>query len=144
MLIHITTAQVRHVIELSDVAADLADQLSNRMVRSDVRLDSPGGEQVHRAGAEPGELSDLEPLRGTTMAEALRQLEQEIADLTPDARRELHAIFLIGRGEFSAREWEEALEAADGRANESEPRMLAERAGLGPQLSKGLYLLKLS
>ncbi len=78
------------------------------------------------------------------MAEALRQLEQEIADLTPDARRELHAIFLIGRGEFSAREWEEALEAADGRANESEPRMLAERAGLGPQLSKGLYLLKLS
>lgn len=144
MLIHITTAQVRHVIELSDVAADLADQLSNRMVRSDVRLDSTGGEQVHRAGAEPGELSDLEPLRGTTMAEALRQLEQEIADLTPDARRELHAIFLIGRGEFSAREWEEALEAADGRANESEPRMLAERAGLGPQLSKGLYLLKLS
>ncbi len=144
MLTHITTAQVRHIIHLSDLAADLADQLSNRLVRSDARLDSTGGEQVHRAGAEPGELSDLEPLRGTTMAEALNRLEAQIADLSPDARRELHAIFLIGRGEFSAREWEEAVEAAGGRANESEPRMLAERAGLGPQLSKGLYLLKLS
>ena len=144
MLAYITTAQVRHIIELSDVAADLADQLSNRLVRSDARLDSTGGEQVHRTGAEPGELSDLEPLRGTTMAQALLELERDIADLSAEARRELHAIFLIGRGEFSAREWEEAREAAEARANESEPRMLAERAGLGPQLSKGLYLLKLS
>ena len=144
MLTNITTDQVRHIIHLSDVAADMADRLSNRMVRSDASQDSTGGEQVHRLGDTPGELSDMEPLRGTTMADALHQLEQAISDLSPAARQELHAIFLIGRGEFTAREWEEALEAAEARANESESRMLAERNSLGPQLSKGLYLLKLS
>ncbi len=144
MLNYITTDQVRQIIHLSDVAADMADRLASRLVRSDVSQDTTGGEQVHRGGANPGELSDLEPLRGSTMADALRQLEREIANLSREARRELHAVFLIGRGEFSSREWDEALEAAGMRANESEPRMLAERSGLGPQLSKGLYLLKLS
>lgn len=144
MLTHITTDQVRNVIYLSDVAADMADRLTNRMVRSDAGQDSPAGQQVHRGGAMPGELSDLEPLQASTMAEAVRNLERAIADLTPEGRQELHAIYLIGRGEFTSREWEEAMEAAAARASESEPRALAEHKNLGPHLSKGLYLLKLS
>lgn len=144
MLSFITTDLVRHIIHLSDLAAEAADQMANKLVRSDASRETTGGEQVHRELAGGGELSDLEPLRGTTMANALKRLENEIAELSPEARRELHAIFLIGRGEFSAREWDEALEAAESRSNESEPRMLAERSGLGPQLSKGMYQLKLS
>ena len=144
MLTHITTDQVRHIIYLSDVAADMADRPTNRVVRSEAGKASPSGQQVHRGGETPGELSDLEPLRASTMAEAVQHLERAIADLTQEGRQELHAIYLIGRGEFTSREWEEAMEAAAARASESEPRMLAERQNLGPLLSKGLYLLKLS
>lgn len=144
MLTHITTDQIRHIIYLSDVAADMADRLTNRLVRSDAGRESAGGQQVHRGGELPGELSDLEPLEASTMADAVRNLERAIADLTPGGRQELHAVYLIGRGEFTSREWEEATEAAAARANESEPAMLAERQNLGPHLSKGLYLLKLS
>jgi len=142
MLTHITTERIRAIIHLSDLAAEAADQLASGMVRSDVGRESQGGEQVHRVAE--GDMADMEPLRGSSMAATLKQLEAAIAELTPEARSELHAIYLIGRGEFTAREWDEALEAATARANESEPRMLAERSGLGPQLSKGLYLLKLS
>jgi hypothetical protein len=144
MLTHITTDQVRAIIDLSDIAADAADRLSNRMVKSDVSRESLGGEMVHRSLGADAELADLEPLRGSTMAEPLKHLEAALAELSPEARRELHAIFLIGRGEFGAREWDEALLAAESRSNESEPRMLAEHSGLGPQLAKGLYQLKLS
>ncbi len=144
MLSFISTDQVRAIIHLADVAADAADRLANRMVKSDVSRETQGGAMVHRRPDDDAELADLEPLRGTTMAEPLRQLEAAIAALSPEARRELHAIFLIGRGEFSGREWDEALDAAASRADEAEARLLAERASLGPQLSKGLYQLKLS
>ena len=144
MLTYIGTAQIRAIINLSDLAADAADRLADRMVKSDVTPEAQGGAMVHRNLRGDAELADLEPLRGTTMAEPLKRLEAAIAELSPQGRRELHAIFLIGRGEFAAREWGEALDAAESRANEAEPRMLAERSGLGPQLSKGLYQLKLS
>ncbi|HSU06185.1 MAG TPA: DUF3775 domain-containing protein [Acetobacteraceae bacterium] len=144
MLTHITTDRVRTIIHLADVAADAADRLANRMVKADVSREAQGGAMVHRSPRGDAELADLEPLRGSSMSEPLQRLEAAIGALSPEARQELHAIFLVGRGEFSAREWDEALEAAAARANEAEPRMLAERSSLGPQLSKGLYQLKLS
>ncbi|MGH2884079.1 MAG: DUF3775 domain-containing protein [Solirubrobacteraceae bacterium] len=143
-LTYISTAEVRAIINLSDLAAEAADRLADRMVKADVTREAQGGQLVHRRPREDAELADLEPLRGSTMAEPLERLEAAIARLRPEARRELHAIFLIGRGEFGAREWDEALSAAEASATEGEARMLAERSGLGPQLSKGLYQLKLS
>lgn len=138
MLNHITTETIHAIIHLSDLAAEAADQLASGMVRSDAGRQSRGGEQGE------SDMSDMEPLRGSSMAAALEQLEAAIGELSPEARSELHAVYLIGRGEFTSREWDEALEAAGTRADESEPRMLAKRSGLGPRLAKGLYLLKLS
>lgn len=144
-LTYISAAEVRAIINLSDLAAEAADRLADRMVKADVTREAQGGQLVHRSPRrEDAELADLEPLRGSTMAEPLERLEAALARLRPEARRELHAIFLIGRGEFGAREWDEALTAAESRATEGEARMLAERSSLGPQLSKGLYQLKLS
>lgn len=143
-LTYISAAEVRAIINLSDLAAEAADRLADRMVKADVTREAQAGQLVHRSPRLDAELADLEPLRGSTMAEPLERLEAAIARLRPEARRELHAIFLIGRGEFGAREWDEALTAAEARATEGEARMLAERSSLGPQLSKGLYQLKLS
>ncbi len=67
-----------------------------------------------------------------------------IAELAPEARRELSAIAMVGRGDYAAREWDAALTAAEAQAREDEALVLAEDADLGPQLSKGLYQLKLA
>ena len=43
-----------------------------------------------------------------------QRLRGMIADLTEDARIELRAVMWVGRGDFSAGEWDQALTQADG------------------------------
>ena len=72
-----------------------------------------------------------------------QQLRGMIADLTEDARIELRAVMWIGRGDFSAGEWNKALTQADGSSSQTVIDTLAEKAGLHDYLMKGLYNLDL-
>ena len=62
--------------------------------------------------------------------------------LPPEARHELLAVLWIGRGDFAPREWEEALDEAQGRSTDDDVDYIAERGPLHDYLAKGLYLLK--
>ncbi len=133
MLTYTTVEDVRALIALSEAAAARADRLVDRVSGTDLQ-----------ASAEAPELDGLAPLGATTMAAPLQALETRLAGLSPEARRELRAIGLVGAGEFAARQWDEALLAAESRQTESEAGAMAENADLAPQLAKGLYLLKLA
>jgi hypothetical protein len=144
MLTHISVDDVRSFIRMSETAADRADRLTDRMYKADLFPSDETEQQAHPARREATELEDLSALGATTMAEPLERLERTLAHLSPEARRELHAVALIGRGDYAAREWDDALTAAESRQTEGEPRELAEDPEFGRHLAKGLYLLKLA
>jgi hypothetical protein len=144
MLTNISAEDVRAFIRMSEAAAGQGDRLTDRMVKADLLPSGDEPQQIHPARRDEAELNDLSALGATTMADKLRRLETALADLSPEARRELHAIALVGRGEYAARQWDEALTAAEARQTEDEPRALAEDPEFAPQLAKGLYLLKLA
>lgn len=144
MLTHITVDEIRSVIRLHGAAAQAGDRLTDRMVKAEVRAAGEAGADLRGPARDAAPIADLDPLRASTMSEPLRRLEAAITDLSPEARRELHAVMLIGRGDFASREWDSALTAAETSATEHEGRALAEDASLGPLLAKGLYQLKLA
>ncbi len=120
---------VRSVIALSRDADAAGNRLSNRVYRADL------GD-----GVEPAD----EIARGERQDAALATLEQAIARITPEARRELRAVMMIGRGDFAAAQWEQAVAQAQALSDASEVRALAEEAALAAYLSKGLYQLGLA
>ncbi|HJS86624.1 MAG TPA: DUF3775 domain-containing protein [Acetobacteraceae bacterium] len=144
MLTYTTVGEVRAIIAQSEAAADQADRLVDRMYKADLLPAGDKQHTVHPAQREEAELNDLAPLGASTMAEPLRRLQATLEGMSPEARREVQAIALIGAGEFAAREWDAALTAAESRQTEAEPRAMAEDADLAPHLAKGLYLLKLT
>ncbi len=120
---------VRSIIALGRQADAAGNRLSNRVYQADL------GD-----GVEPGE----EIARGERQDAALATLEQAIARITPEARRELRAVVMIGRGDFAAAQWDEAVAQAQALSDASEIRALAEEAALAAYLSKGLYQLGLA
>ena len=144
MLTYISPAEVRAIIARSEAAAAQGDRLVDRMYKADLL---PSGDQqrtVHPARRDEGQLDDLAPLGASTMAEPLRLLQAMLEGISPEARREIQALAMVGAGEFAAREWDAALAAAESRQTEAEPRAMAEDPNLAPHLAKGLYLLKLA
>jgi hypothetical protein len=49
---------------------------------------------------------------------------------------------MLGRGDFSAQQWEEALDEARGRGDAAEPEALALKPNLAEYLGKGLFQLE--
>jgi hypothetical protein len=129
MLDRLGAEYVRSIIALSREADAAGNRLSNRVYQADL------GD-----GVEPGD----EIARGERQDAALATLEQAIARITPAARRELRAVVMIGRGDFAAAQWEQAVAQAQALSDASEVRALAEEAALAAYLSKGLYQLGLA
>ncbi len=144
MLSYISADQVQTIIRLSETAAATSDRLLDRMYQADVRPAGEAEQQAHSAPGEAEEMVDLAPLGASTMAAPLERLQRVIGDLPPEGRRELHAIMLVGHGDYAAREWEAALTQAEALQTEADAIALAENSDLGPCLAKGLYLLKLT
>ena len=126
MLDRLGAEYVRSIIALSRQADAAGNRLSNRVYRADL------GD-----GVEPGD----EIARNERQDAAL---EQAIARITPEARRELRAVVMIGRGDFAAAQWEQAVAQAQALSDASEIRALAEEGALAAYLSKGLYQLGLA
>jgi hypothetical protein len=135
MLNHISPDTVREIAEIAAAARAHQEVTMSRMQIADPNADRAPGER----GAEAEEVlySELDnPL--------LDRLKDRLQDLAPEARQELRAIMLVGRGDFAAREWDAALSQAEGEHHASEVDRIAENVGLHDFLTKGLYELKLA
>ena len=144
MLTHISVEDVRAIIAQSEAAAERRDRLVDRMYKADLLPAGDKQNTVHPSQGDEPELNDLAPLGASTVAAPLRHLQLRLQEMTAEARREVQAIAMIGAGEFTAREWDAALTAAESRQTEAEPVAMAEDSDLAPHLAKGLYLLKLA
>jgi len=91
----------------------------------------------------PSSFDSLEVVEAADDSGKYQRLRSMIADLTDDARIELRAIMWVGRGDFAAGNWDQALAQADGSANQAVIDTLAEKADLHDYLMKGLYKLDL-
>lgn len=144
MLTYISADEVRSIIRLAEQAAARGDSLIDRAVQTDLRGPGANAEKTHATPRGGTEIEDLAPLGASTMAAPLRHLRTVIAEMAPEARRELSAIAMIGRGDYAGREWDAALTAAEAQARDDDALALAEDADLGAGLAKGLYQLKLA
>jgi hypothetical protein len=138
MLNHLTVDQIRQIADMSNECRALRDTILNKTYQTDVDgVSLPRGE---RNASSFDSLEVVEAMDGTGKYQQLRGM---IADLSEDARIELRAVMWIGRGDFSAGEWNEALTQADGSSSQTVIDTLAEKAGLHDYLMKGLYNLDL-
>lgn len=135
MLNHISPDTVREIIELAAAARARQETAMSRMQIADPNADRAPGDR----GAEAEEV--LYPELDNPL---LERLKARLRELAPEARQELRAIMLIGRGDFAAREWEAALGQAEGEHRASEVDRIAENVGLHDFLAKGLYELRLT
>jgi len=121
----------------------MLDRLGAEHVRSIVALarDTGAAGDRLRSGAYPADLGDdLSPAAQA----AVETLAAAIGRLSPEARQELRAVMMIGRGDFAAAQWEQAVAQAQALSDASETRALAEEGALAAYLSKGLYQLGLA
>jgi hypothetical protein len=132
----IKAEEVRAIAELSKTAREAQDVLLNKM-----KIVDKFDDERELSGAVAGTLDTLDASLNNP---PLRALKERIAALSPDGRQELMALLWIGRGDYTAAQWEAALDEAQRRANAGDVDDIAERVPLHDYLVKGLYLLDLS
>jgi Protein of unknown function (DUF3775) len=138
MLNHLTIDQIKQIADMSNECRALRDTILNKTYQTDVdEVPLPRGER------NPSSFDSLEVVEAVDDSGKYQQLRSMIANLTDDARIELRTVMWIGRGDFSAGEWNKALTQADGSSNQTVIDTLAEKADLHDYLMKGLYNLNL-
>jgi hypothetical protein len=139
-LTYLTVDQVRTIIGLAERAQTAQDRLLDRANKVDIVASSEGispDDQRETLSAA------ADALRETDLAGPIQVLDLAISRLAPEARRELLAIALIGRGDHAARQWDNALTEAESLSDDLQVRVLADMESLTGNLSKGLYQLRL-
>lgn len=134
MLKAISSAEIREIVELAKAARAAQDRLLDKMRIVDRFED---GKELTAQAAET-----LEVLDATLDNEPLRELRRRIEGLPEDARLELAAVMLVGRGDFTAQQWEAALVEARSRGDTNDPDSLALDPNLADYLGKGLFQLE--
>ncbi|HSK38336.1 MAG TPA: DUF3775 domain-containing protein [Arenibaculum sp.] len=128
--------QVKRVAELSAHAVQVRDRLVNKIYDLDL------GEQPRERDRNPTDLDSLQILDSVDSAE-YRALKDYIGSLSAEQREELETVMLIGRGDFSAGQWDDAMATARSVPDASDVTYVAEKVALRAYLMKGLYELKL-
>lgn len=134
---HLSVEEVRRVAELAARALAVRDRLVNKLYDLDL------GDQPHgRGDRNPTDLDSLRILDSIGSPE-YAALKDCIASLPRERREELTAVMMIGRGDYAAECWEDALAAARA-VPDGDLDYVAEKAPLRDYLMKGLYELKLA
>ena len=136
MLEKLNTAEVKHIAELAKAVRTARDD-ALRISREDL-----GEPRPTRGEHDPAESLGFEPLPPDHPG--LTALQEAIGALSGEARHELRALMLVGRGEHAAGEWEKALAAARSESRDANVGALTDEADLHHLLMKGLYELKLA
>ena len=138
MLNHLNVDQIRQIADLSNECRAIRDSILNKTYQTDVdEVSHPRGER------NPSSFDSLEVVEATDGNGKYQRLRDTIAELADDARTELRAIMWVGRGDFSAGDWDQALAQANGSSSQTVIDTLAEKADLHDYLMKGLYKLDL-
>lgn len=98
---------------------------------NEVEVDDRGRETHHHDGLQEEETEDL----------TARELRALIRDLNEDEAAELIALMWIGRGDFDAAEFQEAVAEAKSRTDIKPARYLLDRPMLGEWLEEGLLAI---
>jgi hypothetical protein len=136
MLENLTVDQAKQIAALGQAARRARDR--GLALLPEQALGEP---KPARGEHNPGAAADLEPLPPGHPARLA--LQRAIADLPEEALPELQALIWLGRGEYAAKDWAEAVSAA-AIAPESAIDAIAEEPDLHDLVTKGLYELALA
>ncbi|MCX2696636.1 MULTISPECIES: DUF3775 domain-containing protein [Ochrobactrum] len=93
------------------------------------------------SGSNAADDGDVDILDSSVDNPTRKELIAAIQSLNEDERIELLALVWVGRGDFSAAEWEEALSTAGDRHNGREAKYLLGIPLLGDYIEEGLETL---
>jgi ferritin-like metal-binding protein YciE len=139
MLKHVSADQVRTFIQFAETVLDARDEFLDRSRGG--HLDPESG-RSERPESEATPLDDFATLGSTVYAHRFDAMRRAIGRLEPEARHELRAIIAIGRGDFSAKQWEGALADAEARDSGGDDAVI-ETASLAAYLARGLHQMDL-
>jgi hypothetical protein len=136
VLQHITVDEVKEIARLSNEARQAQDRLLNKVRVMDRNEDGALlSEQM---------LGTLDSLDVSLDNPALNALKERIDALSDEARYELMAVMWIGRGDYSAGQWDDAIAQARAGSDAGDVDYISEKGPLHDYLAKGLYNLKLA
>jgi len=136
MFSHVQVEEVRRIADLAGRAADAHRRLIGGL--QDIDL---GEQPLERGSRNPTDLDSLN-LLGKTGSRDYDALRAEIGRLPPEARQEVKAAMLIGRGDFAAGDWDRAMVEAAAVPESADVDYLSEKLDLHDHLAKALYELK--
>jgi hypothetical protein len=90
------------------------------------------------SGSNPTDDRQLDVLEDTRDNPAEQELTETLSDLNDDQLTELLALLWVGRGDYSGRDWSDALQAARAARNKRVVRYLAGTPMLGDLIEEGL------
>jgi hypothetical protein len=136
VLQHITVDEVKEIARLSNEARQAQDRLLNKVRVMDRNEDGALlSEQM---------LGTLDSLDVSLDNPALNALKERIDALADEARYELMAVMWVGRGDYSAGQWDDAITQARAGSDAGDVDYISEKGPLHDYLAKGLYNLKLA
>jgi len=136
MLTRTTVAEVKHIAEMAKAAREARDQMLDKIRDQDLGEPNPA-----KGEHNPAAWLGLDPLPlDHPVCAALRD---SVTALTASARSELRALLSIGRGDYAAKDWEQAVADATTVRDEVTIAMLLEEADLHQYLMKALYELRI-
>ncbi|MEO0912059.1 MAG: DUF3775 domain-containing protein [Pseudomonadota bacterium] len=97
----------------------------------------PAGDTVPEMG-EPSEEDLIEGIAGAHGDPRMQELEEEITALDVDHKHELVALMWVGRGDFTADDWAEAVALAEDRHTGPVARYLLSHPRVADQIASGL------
>jgi hypothetical protein len=96
------------------------------------------------SGSNPTDDTSVDALEFGASDDTRHELVSAIHDLNDDEQRDLIALILLGRGDFTLGEWEDARTAAADIGRARVPRYVAEIPLVSDYLEDGLSLFNLS
>ncbi|MGB6118608.1 MAG: DUF3775 domain-containing protein [Mesorhizobium sp.] len=118
------------VLKARAVAASINSDYEDG-AENEVEIDARGRQAHHHDGLAEEETGDL----------TWRELRGMIRDLNEDETAELIALMWVGRGDFDAGQFDEAVAEAKGRSDIKPARYLLDRPMLGEWLEDGLLAI---
>lgn len=131
MLEKLTTSQAERIADLAEDARRARDESLSSFSERGLGEPEPARGEHNPAGA-----MGLDPLPPDHPARVA--LQNAFAGLRPEARWELQALVWVGRGDYGAKDWSEAVTAASTSANAS-IEALVDNPDLHNLVMKGLY-----
>lgn len=134
MLEVVTPGEIREIAALAKQAREAQEKLLENLRLAD-------RDSEDRKLVEQDITSSTGVLDPTLDNQPLAALRRRLAALDDEARHELLAVAMIGRGLYAPSEWEKALDDARAQHGADEIDRIADTLGLDEWLAKGLFEL---